>query len=252
MTWRTARVPAGSSVLVVLSLGVAALPAAGQGVEISQPVDRGCLACMATRQATAAEWAEALALTATMKASPQTVRAPLPAEPGAPPDPRSAIDRMRDAADHAYGADLAHLGSLAARIDRDAETYLSYCYDRYATSLGVAAAAAPAGWLARAVPPPQTEAGRLDARRAPAPVSSDFEQSSGTPVQPWSETWRPLGITGGESLVPCDGMWRNIHAGGTAVKKALDQIEADARANNVYPGVVRELFDAYGVNRLTR
>jgi hypothetical protein len=53
-------------------------------------------------------------------------------------------------------------------------------------------------------------------------------------------------------MVPCEGMWRDITNGSRAIRTALAQIEADARANNVYPGVVRELYEAYGVNRSLR
>jgi hypothetical protein len=250
MTRRTANVRIGSSALVVF-LGLMGAPVArGQSVTVSQPVDGGCLACVATREATSAEWAAALAATATIKASPEAVRAT--AARSAAVDSRSSIERMRAAAERDYGEDLAHLSSLAERIDREAQVYLANCYDRYLTPLTSMTSSRPLGSLARIVPPPPTEAGRLLTRRAPAPISSEVEQSSGTPVLVWSQTWEPIGLMGGEAISPCEGMWRDISAGANAIKAALDEIQADARANDVYPGVLRDLYDTYGLNSRLR
>lgn len=250
MTRRTARfgLVFTSSVALVALL---AAPASAQ-TTVSQPVDEGCLACLATRQSTAAEWNEALAATAKIKAPPSELRAVAARRAATAPDPRTTLERMFDEADRAYGEDLAHLGTLAARVDRYAQAYLASCYDRYLTEPDLTLATRPTGSLALSIPPPQNDAGRLDTRRSPEPRPSDFEQSSGTPVLPWSEYWTPLGVTGGETMVPCEGMWRDITNGSRAIRTALAQIEADARANNVYPGVVRELYEAYGVNRSLR
>jgi hypothetical protein len=193
-----------------------------------------CLTCVATRTPTTDEW------NAAMKALPAPAPpAPTPtgSTPGATPrvetvrrDGRTTAERMRDDLEERYGEELQRLAALMLKADDLLQTYMGACYEKYQPIPVLPPGATPA-----AGPPPPVR-----------PRASIGEIWRGQPVWAWNDTWsRPAGNI--ESTAFCQGLWNDVITRATAIRSAVDTIEVQARAADVYPGVVRDVLQSHGL-----
>lgn len=194
--------------------------------------DRDCLTCVATRQPTPAEWKDALAATATKKASPDDRPR---RDPGAA-DVRSSSERMRDNLEGLYGTELKRLGGLANDLERDLQTYLTACYERFlpVPVEGAAPRAAPSEPSARPV--------------KVSPRTSLLTLLHGQVPFAWNETWTTQSLLVSENAAFCQGLWNDVSGRAAAIRARLDELELGARRNDIYPGVVRDALADYGLS----
>jgi hypothetical protein len=212
---------------------VGSLPERGSGASASAtPSD--CLTCVATRTPTADEWAAAMKALPAPGPAPTATPAPAPsATPRAEVvrrDGRTSVERMRDEIDARFGEELKRLSAAAVKADDVLQTYMGACYEKYQPIQVLPPGATPPG----GTPPPVR------------PRASILELWRGRPVWAWNDTWsRPAGNV--ESTAFCEGLWNDVSGRAAEVRAGLDRIEADARSSDIYPGVVRDAFRAYGL-----
>lgn len=194
-----------------------------------------CLTCLATRTPTTDEW------NAAMKAlpAPAAPAAPAVATPGATPradvvrrDGRTTAERMRDEIDARFGDELKRLGDVAAKIDPDLQSYMAVCYEKYLPIAVLPPGPTPPG----GTPPP------------PRPRATLFEMWRGRPVWAWNDTWSTPAVVSAQSTAFCQGLWKDLSDRAADVKAGIDRIEAEARAADIFPGVVRDALEAYGLS----
>ena len=198
-----------------------------------------CLACLATRTTTTDEWTEALAITSGMKVAPSAAVAAGPV--GASPavtradtvrrDGRTTLERMRDDLEERFGSELRRLAEQASKLDPDLQTYLAVCYDKY-----LPIAVLPPGPPPASPPPP----GR--------PRATVFDLWRGRPVYGWNESWSTGVLISADSTAFCQGLWKDLEIRAAEVKGGVDRVEADARNLDIYPGVVRDALQGYGLS----
>ena len=214
-------------------------PSAAAASTASESTD--CLACVATRTATADEWTEALAITSGMKvAAPADVTTAGPADASSAAtradsvrrDGRTTLERMRDDLEGRFGSELRRLGEQALKIDPDLQTYMAVCYDKYLPIAVMPPGPSPAS----PAPPP----GR--------PRATVFDLWRGRPIYGWNETWSTQALIAADSMAFCQGLWKDLDARAAEVKGGVDRVEADARALDIYPGVVRDALEGYGLS----
>lgn len=188
-----------------------------------------CLTCVATRTPSADEWRAA------MTALPPPSPAPAASEASAPPlrrDSRTPTERMRDTFAEKHGPELKALSAAAAQVDRDLQTYMGACYDKFLPI--------------QVLPPgPTPPAGNPLPTR---PRASIFELWRGKPVWAWTENWSTLASANAESVAFCQGLWKDVSGRAADVRAGLDHVEAQGRADDIYPGIVRDVFAAYGLS----
>ena len=147
-------------------------------------------------------------------------------------DGRTNAERMRDDIDARHGEELKRLGGLAAQADRDLQTYIGACYEKFLPIQVLPPGPTPPDGN----PPP------------PRPRATIFELWRGRPAWAWTETWSTLSTYTSESTAFCQGLWNDISGRVGVVRTALDRIEAQARTDDIFPGVVRDAFVAYGLS----
>lgn len=192
-----------------------------------------CLTCVATRTFTPEEFRAA------MKALPAPAPAPAPADPNAPTradavrrDGRSTAERMREELDKRFGDELKRLGEGASAINADLQTYMSACYERFL----------PPQVLPPGPTPPE------GTPPLPPPRASVFEMWRGRPAWAWNDTWSTPALVTPDSSSFCQNMWGDLSTRAAEVKTRLDRVEADARAADIYPGVIRDALTSYGLS----
>jgi hypothetical protein len=246
ITLEGARATTGWVEAALSAPAAAAAPRTGQGASLP---DRGnaptvtdtgvsnCLTCVATRTPTTEEWNSAMK-TLPAPAAPEPAAAVAAAPPAATPraevvrrDGRSTVERMRDEIDVRFGDELKRLGAVAAQADRDLQTYTGACYERYLPIQVLPPGPTPPG----GTPPPVR------------PRATIFEMWRGRPAWAWNETWSTLAATT-ESVAFCQGLWNGVSGRAADVRAGLDRIEAEARTADIFPGVVRDALQAYGLS----
>jgi hypothetical protein len=209
------------------------LPARASDAQTLPEAPSDCLTCVATRTPTTEEW------NAAMKALPApTAPTPIGETPGATPrvdtvrrDGRTTAERMRDDLEEKYGDELQRLAGLMLKADDLLQTYMGACYEKSQPIQVLPPGPTPAA----GTPPPVR------------PRASVGELWRGRPVWTWNDTWStPAGNTG--SVAFCQGLWNDVSARATAIRSAVEEFEAQARAADVYPGVVREVLQSHGLD----
>jgi hypothetical protein len=208
---------------------------------VSAAEEAPCLACLATRTPTANEWSSALALTAQAKPLPAPVvpgatalnaGAPAPRAEVVRRDGRSTTERMHDTLEELYGDELRRLSELASKVEPELQSYMTVCYERYMPPVVL-----PPGPTSPSGPPP-----------APARVrASLFDLWAGRPVYAWNESWSTGLLVSVDSVTFCQRLWNDVAGRAAEVKAGVDRIERDARSADIYPGVVRDVLEAYGL-----
>lgn len=107
---------------------------------------------------------------------------------------------------------------------------MSSCYDKYLPVPSVPPAGAP----------PVAE-------RADRPRATMFDLWQGRPAFSWNETWSTNPLLSADSTAFCQTLWNRVHALAGEVKAGVEQIESAARFADIYPGVVREVLETYGL-----
>jgi hypothetical protein len=203
------------------------------GADASAPADtepdpRGCLTCLATREATPEEWQAAIADAATKKAAPDAGR---PA-PGLA-DGRTSEERMRDVFAQRYDPELKRLAGVAASVDADLQSYLSGCFQRFG-SIPVEGAA-----------PRSSAVDEILKAARSSPGAARFSLWSGTAAFQWNPTWAPQAANDTTSATPsCERVWEDVRGRADRLKVDVELLERDAREHDIYPGVIREMLAA--------
>jgi uncharacterized protein YgiM (DUF1202 family) len=206
-----------------------AAPADATAAPAGEADPRGCLTCLATREPTREEWSAALADTATRKARPED----RPIETGLA-DGRTSAERMRDAVEARYGEELVRLGRDAAAVDRELQAYLAACVERFAT-IPVEGAA------------PRSNAvdDMLRAARA-TPGAARFQVWAGTAGFQWQDSWEAQADPT-STLPSCSRLWQDARSHAERLKVDVELLERDARAQDIFPAVVRAALEAHGL-----
>lgn len=193
----------------------------------AEPDPRGCLTCLATRQPTSEEWDAALADAATRKAAPNAARvAPDPA------DGRTSEERMRDVFVERYDPELKRLASIAGSVDVDLQSYLSQCYQRFA-SIPVEGAA-----------PRSSAVDEILKAARSSPGAARFQLWAGTAAFQWNPSWAPQVANDMSATPSCERLWEDVRGRADRLRVDLDFLERDAREHDIFPGVIREMLAA--------
>jgi hypothetical protein len=109
---------------------------------------------------------------------------------------------------------------------------MAVCYERY---------------LPIAVLPP----GPTPSTSSPPPArarATIFDIWRGRPMFAWNETWSTQALVSAESTAFCQGLWNDVNGRSAEVKAGVERVEAEARNADIYPGVVRDALQAYGLS----
>jgi hypothetical protein len=80
------------------------------------------------------------------------------------------------------------------------------------------------------------------------PRATIFEMWRGRPAWAWNESWSTLSTAPAESTAFCQELWNFVSAHAADVRAGLDRIEAQARAADIFPGIVRDALVQYGLS----
>jgi hypothetical protein len=139
---------------------------------------------------------------------------------------------MRDLFAQRYDPELKRLAAIAGSVDADLQSYLSVCFQRFA-SIPVEGA-----------PPRSSAVDEMLRSARSSPGAARFALWSGRAAFQWNPTWAPQTNDTTSAAPSCERVWEDVRGRADRLKVDVELLERDAGEHDIYPGIVRDMLAA--------